>query len=349
MKDFTRSFFKRFKAARRHGDRAKIAEAVGLSPNNVSRWGTEVDGHWRVPSVYEAFRAAEVLGVSPAWLAFGLEPREAGLLRAAQELGVKLEKDPALRKMLGDFEALDAEHRETVLRMAEQLRATLPVGTQIRRDAATGAKLYDPPPGPPAQTKDGASRASEPLPPGFGPVEARPRRANRRNELATYHITRRPGKAQGLKIPRWLDLAAGPGCELQRCSDYLYFRELPDWKTVHSATIRGDSMMDTLRPGDVVVLKAFDPPPTLEILEDGAFKAPLNLVRAEVPHDSIAVLSLNDDAPTLKRVRYQQSRDGDWILQIVADNPDTEGFPYAVRRRDTVVFYAILKGLAASK
>lgn len=77
------------------------------------------------------------------------------------------------------------------------------------------------------------------------------------------------------------------------------------------------------------------------------FNAPLNRMRAEVPNDSIAVVSVNDNAPTLKRIKYQHASNDDWSMRIVAGNPETAGFPYTVRRDDTVVFYTLLTVIAA--
>lgn len=252
--------------------------------------------------------------------------------------------DAVERAMAHLAEVLTPEQLANVRGTIEEFRKVdrIPPFTSVKH--VPGAKLYEPPPpATDAETKEG--RAGEGLPPGYAPVEARPRRVNRRGELAVYQVERRK-KAQ--PVPRWLDLAAGPGRMLERCRDFLYFRELPDWKTVHSATIRGDSMMDTLHPGDIVVLKASDPPVVLEPIERGeSYKNNLNMIRNRVPPNSVWVLQVNDDEPTLKRVQYTGEND-DWHMQIVADNA-AEWPSKVVKRSDRVTFHAMLLGLVEEK
>jgi len=144
----------------------------------------------------------------------------------------------------------------------------------------------------------------------------------------------------------WLDLAAGTGGPLERCKEYLYFRELSDWQGIHSARIRGDSMRDTLKPGDIVVLRAMgESGLKLPSLASGAEKNPFARLRVDVPDDSIWVLSINAEEPTLKRVRYFVSG-ADWHLMIQADNPLEPGYPRVVTRHDEVTFWARVIGIA---
>lgn len=108
----------------------------------MERWGNEIEGHWRVPSIFEAFRAAQVLEVSPAWLAFEQGPPEPAL--AAQAF----ERDRALAEWVRLFQSLPAEQRAKLLELAQVMAPTekLPPFTSIKQ--VPGAKLFEPPPAP---------------------------------------------------------------------------------------------------------------------------------------------------------------------------------------------------------
>jgi len=176
------------------------------------------------------------------------------------------------------------------------------------------------------------------------PIEAKPKKMNRRDEIPVYRIlktSRKPPK--GVKArPHWYGLAAGFGRELEQCEDYYYFRELPDWRGVHSATIKGDSMEDTLLDGDLVLLQEFGGRLVLPAIGAGDEKGPMLRLKAQVPDECICVVSINDDSPTLKRIQYSEFGN-DWHISVVADNPSAwKARP--IGRADEVVFYAKLMG-----
>lgn len=173
--------------------------------------------------------------------------------------------------------------------------------------------------------------------------ERRPRYTNRRDELPVYHISE---SGKGGKVPKWLNLAAGDGSDLELSDEFLYFEEIKAHAGLHAAVIRGESMCDTLVPGDVVVLEempggVWELPPL-----DGDVKNSYLVAKSKVAHDDICVLSINDDAPTIKRVGYDVSRGlNDWQMLILAENPSV--WPArAVTKRDHVKFHAKMLGIA---
>lgn len=174
---------------------------------------------------------------------------------------------------------------------------------------------------------------------------------DRRDEIAPYEIERR-GTATGA-IPHWYDLACGEGSELERCEDYIYYRELPDWKGRHSMKIKGESMMNTLQPGDFVIVREILGPSglTLSSIENPDDGISLIRFQSFVRHDDICVVGINGDAPTLKRVMIRKRPGVRWSLSIRADNPLAarnfgSGGIYDISRDESVCFYATLIGRA---
>jgi len=184
-------------------------------------------------------------------------------------------------------------------------------------------------------------------------ADAAPLAIDRRNELKRFTIARHA--ATGPAIPQWLGLAAGEGHDLELSPDYIYFEELKSAKGIHSAVIKGDSMLMTLQPGDVVLLEEFSggkfPLPQIESEEE---RMPLVQFQREsrIRDGEICAVSINQAPPTLKRITYDTERgELDWKLQIVADNPPAwrKGKPFQVAVGDSIVFHARLLGIAEEK
>lgn len=195
------------------------------------------------------------------------------------------------------------------------------------------------------ETVAGSLRAgAENLPLGFAPVETKS--ASRRDELPVYHIERIEARGRG-GVPSWLNLAAGPGGPLELTENMLYFRELPERNGWHSAIIRGDSMAPTILPGDVVLLETILDGKGLVLgaLNPGDPKSDFHSFRRSIHLDDIYVLQLNDDDPTLKRVRADSRLAGDWHLTLIADNLDFPGYPRVTGRSDTITFFARVIGI----
>ena len=178
---------------------------------------------------------------------------------------------------------------------------------------------------------------------GIRPAEQKKKLDNPRDRIPRYHVSE---SEKGGKVPKWLNLAAGDGSDLELSEEFLYFDEIKTHPGLHAAVIRGESMCDTLVPGDVVVLEempggVWELPPL-----DGDVKNSYRIAHAKVAHDDICVLSINDDTPTIKRVTYDVSRGMlDWQMLILAENP-TVWPARAVTKRDHVKFYAKMIGLA---
>ncbi|MBE7464402.1 MAG: helix-turn-helix domain-containing protein [Planctomycetes bacterium] len=189
-----------------------------------------------------------------------------------------------------------------------------------------------------------SSRSNESL--SVSPVAPNTRRVNRRDEILSFTITKR-ASANTVKLPLWYSAACGSGRELERSPDYLYFRELPDWKGVHSVVVQGESMCDTLVPKDIVLLQEIgEGGLALSEIKSEDEKTTLMIFRKYIAHDDICLLSINDEEPTLKRIKIQPGHNGtDWTLLVVADNP-AEWEPRSITRKTAIRIYAKLIGRA---
>lgn len=247
--------------------------------------------------------------------------------------------DP-IERALVDLKAagLSVNERETVRRVILQIAGKMPIGTSIKKESGT----------------------KEMMPPAVGeesPIYPLPQRiikpVNRRSEIPVFKIVSRK-KQNVTALPKWLDLAIGEGEDLQRCEDLVYFEGIDDFKGLHTATIRGDSMWETLHPGDLVVLKPLPAGAVLKKLDDPRERTPMDVWRAkfDIREGDIVVVSIRDRAPTLKRVHYDTSRgERQWKLQIVADNP-ASGWNgngvFQIDDEDWVVFHAKMIGRGAN-
>ena len=181
-----------------------------------------------------------------------------------------------------------------------------------------------------------------------GPLpEKNPVPIDRRGELKVFEVSL---EKRGNPLPTWVKLAAGPGRELEISEDYIHVRELPDWKRHHSLVVAGESMKNTLAPGDIVIMERLEnvamvPFPKRTNLVDMEIK-PLSAWHRVIPDESICVLSINKEEPTLKRIQYV-GNDAQWFLKIVADNPAEWEYPKGktVMPEDEVDFYGILRGV----
>ncbi len=308
-----------------------------------SSWGAKVKGHWRFPDIKQCMDAADVLAVAPAWLAFNLGPAGPVTAQAGFDLGQQLAQFPGLRGLIAYYMTLSADERQAMLTL-------LRIPAEPEQTSGTPAEQA------PASSKnaDDTPAVDRILKAGYGrmrvnilPIVDRPKAQNHRDELAVWKIQKRSSRAP-VKLPKWYGLACGGGRELQKCPDYIYFRELPDWKNHHSAVVRGDSMRETLLPQDIVILRMLNNSEgvALEPLDSDDLKGPMQRLQAYVPPRAICVVRINDEEPTLKRVLYHAGQTSkDWKLTIVADNP-AEWEPRPIGLKDHVVFYARVIGLA---
>src|SRR6185312_14299402 len=165
---------------------------------------------------------------------------------------------------------------------------------------------------------------------------------NRRNEIPVMKIVRREFTDKHVGVLKWLDLAAGQGFDLSLCEDLVYFDKRDNFKGMQTAKVRGDSMVETLFDGDIIVLKSLPAPATLPKISSATDKSSLATWQAknDIREGNICVLSINEEAPTLKRVHFDLRRGpSKWKLQVVADNPGAWDV-FQADSDDTVVFYA---------
>ena len=233
---------------------------------------------------------------------------------------------------------LSPEQIKNVRGHIENLVTRMPIGTSIAKDKDTGIKRYDPPP---------AAVSEAPAP--YTKPEARHKVINRRDELERYTLEQADAE-NVVPIPKWLNLACGEGADLELCEDFLYVRKLPDWKHVHSAVLRGDSMQETLRPGDIILMR--EHPFELQPIQDKEEKTPLPKWEAQsgIKHDDICVLTINGGPHTLKRVVYDTRHGRNrWKMLICAENPPAWGRDFPVETGDHIIFYAKLIGIGDGK
>jgi transcriptional regulator with XRE-family HTH domain/SOS-response transcriptional repressor LexA len=321
-----------------------LAKVLNQKVPTVRAWESRT-----VPSLSLVPQISQVLDCSPAWLAFNVPPRNANLALELSTLLAKIEETPGLQEIITNYTKLDNTNRELYLGLMKRLSTNAlevqagvpPLGTEIAVDRDLNVKTLTP--NKIQRTGDGALIAGEELS-RLKPIESgKKRKKNHREKMMKFHLVKRPGQ-QGEPMPIWVGLAAGPGKELQRCSEYKYYRELPYWKGHHSMVVSGDSMADTILPNDLIVVKELNGAEgvVLESLQNGDMKTPLQVIQNYIRNDDICVLSINEEEPTLKRVLIRGNND--WQMTITADNPNAFE-PVSITKTDKVRFYAKLIAL----
>lgn len=194
------------------------------------------------------------------------------------------------------------------------------------------------------------TQKKEPVASGGLPVKIRPivkniKPVNRRGDYPLLSI-KRGGQQDEKAVPSWMHLAAGPGGHLERSEDLWIIPKLSRSRGINLAVVRGNSMVETLQPGELIVLQDLNGGEGVRLpsLEPGQAKTPIDHFKRAVPNDEIFALSLdNGHSVTIKRVIYQVSKGGRWHMLIVADNP-AEWESYVVQEHDEVIFYAKMIG-----
>ncbi len=147
-------------------------------------------------------------------------------------------------------------------------------------------------------------------------------------------------------VPGWIGAAAGNSREVERAAEpiYVYEKLPPDHRYF---TIHGNSMINTLRDGDVVIVKDLGQKGlSLPPLRPNQPKTPVDAVKRIIPSNSIAVLSIDYSGLTVKRVKYATKPNNNWHLMLIADNTSLDDYPYPVPRDEEVTFWALVIGIA---
>ncbi len=149
-----------------------------------------------------------------------------------------------------------------------------------------------------------------------------------------------------LSATQVIGIAAGHG-EIEGLSEFGTSDHLGSDYVI--ARVNGDSMLNTLIDGDMILLKKLDV--SLGVNADEENMISIDDFRKKVNDDRIYVLAINEDIEdlryTIKRVRYSGT-EKNWICRIVADNPDANWFSrgeFVVRRTDRIHFAAELVSL----
>jgi hypothetical protein len=298
----------RFRAWKGAVGRDEIAAATGLSAATISGLTSDRED-LKMPDPFAQKAIAELMNASPAWLAFGLGPRDSQAARRAFELAEDFAALPGLADVADAYRKASPADRDMLLYVA-------------RRQVASMITKADTAPLPPKNEK---------------PV-------NRRDELRVVHVTLEP---RGDRLPTWINLAAGRGRDLEISDEFIHVRELPDWRNVHSLVVSGESMLETLRPGDIVLLRRLENVEMVSLSKNADIRddfrvKPMADWKRIVPHDSICVLSINSGEPTLKRIKYVGT-EAQWFMNIVADNPNEwPESPKTIMPTDEVKFHGIL-------
>ena len=344
MEKFAKQFRERLEGCMKHGQREAVAAAARVTRDEVSRWGRWKGKHWQIPTLYEVLQSAGALGVSSAYLAFGLGPKDPEAAERGRRIGAFIETDQGLERLVEAYRRAAPPEREHLLWLADRLS---PDAAQRLKGAASVPRVADTK----AEGRSLLERAAESFP-AYGD---RPGFINTRDELPQYAAAGKGASRRGpravrapqIELPQWLNLAAGPGRMLERCEEDLHLEATHGARHWHVARVKGESMLETLHDGDRVILESAGAEGLrLQPLSAGDAKNPINRLRLQVPHDSLWVLSVNDPSElTVKRVRYSRENDPDWHLLILADNPHEPGYPRVVGRSDEVIFWARVVGI----
>lgn len=195
--------------------------------------------------------------------------------------------------------------------------------------------------------------APEPLPTKDESISTRrtfdaPRRNTRHNYQPYRDVLLRDARRLASNVV--IGIAAGPG-HIDDLEEFFTSDHLAGDMVI--AKVRGNSMLDTLRVDDLVLLRKLEniylPP-----VEDKDAMISMDRFKENISNNRIYVVAINDGIErneyTIKRVLFSGSG-VDWICRIVADNPEVEWCSshsrgeFVVRRTDRIHFAAELVAL----
>ena len=168
-----------------------------------------------------------------------------------------------------------------------------------------------------------------------------------RQELTVFSLA--DGRSAAGKVHHMLtNLAAGQGGELELVDRACHVVEFGNRDDISILEVRGESMVNTLQHGDRIVVQNV---PAIELakLTKSEGKRDVSAVRALVPDRCLAICDLNDGGLMVKRPVYMINGGRDWQMTLGADNGDwalSHGYPRVVTRRDRLVIYGKVLGLA---
>jgi len=166
-----------------------------------------------------------------------------------------------------------------------------------------------------------------------------------KQELPEYRIAWAHEDGPGKEVSTWLNLAAGHGGDLELAETPVKVIDPPPGR-ISAARVLGDSMLETLKPSDFVILRELAPQgKELPSLDVDQARNPADALKRVIRQHGIYVLSINDEQPVVKRVCIAHGRPPNWHCVIIADNRLTPAWPYVVAHEDKVVFYAEVVGL----
>jgi hypothetical protein len=294
----------------RHGDVGVVARAADSDPATIWSWRQPGEG---LPDVFQLALIAEAKRVSPAWLAFAQGPRDPQLAEQGLGLAAEVERNPGLKEVIAAYCRGSEEDRAGMRWAASKVEAGL-----LESFGGQG---------------------------GRGGMEGRGIGRKWKEGLPLFGVSGGARRRGVSGLPEWLVRATGAEGVLEVCGQRLQLRGLEGESGVFCARVRGEAMQESLVAGDVVVLRAAAGGGIkLERCEGSGRANAVARTRVDVTDDSVWVLQVNDEAPTVRRVRYYAGG-GEWHVMLQADNALEPGYPRIVTRQDEVTFWARVIGL----
>lgn len=144
------------------------------------------------------------------------------------------------------------------------------------------------------------------------------------------------------------NLAAGVAGQVEPLDRVCHVAELADRKNISLLVVQGESMLPTLKPGDIAVVRHVEPPFELPAMGKGGKKRPLAGLRSVIGDGQLGVYTMNDEGEAVKRFHFR-GHDEDWQMVLGADNADwakDNKYPKPVARTDRLVVYGQVLGVA---
>jgi len=151
---------------------------------------------------------------------------------------------------------------------------------------------------------------------------------------------------QGVTHNVYDNLAAGFGGELEPLKSDGHIPEYGNRTDISLFRVIGDSMENTLAPGDIIAAQEIQGHIELKPMDDKNGKIPLNHVRPLAPDKHMYIIDLNGSGLSVKRVNYQ-GQNSSWFLTLSADNSAWElenGFPRILEYKDGLTIYSRILG-----
>jgi signal peptidase I len=186
--------------------------------------------------------------------------------------------------------------------------------------------------------------------PFFAPVSRLPKR-NLRSDLRRINVPEQAYQRAD-ELGQVFRIAAGPSF-MPATGETGRLHKIDGSPVSVFAVVAGDSMTDTLIPGDILALEVLDDVNIYPVTDERG-KMTAGEIRKIIDDNAIYVLAKDDEyahrSYTIKRIRVSELANGGWHGEICADNPETswgDRGQVAIRKGDRVHFAAKVVGLVS--